>query len=184
MDQPLDSLIAKAERRFSTIKKQDLIDQFPTELLLGDGKNRLAYLACRKYSPALLFFQREHEPTLNFDFGRDMPVISALSRRLVAITETLFRNWAERPYCIAAAVGTTTLPTQDQSHVIISALDERASADFAFLVEKLPVLPEGVSTVLLAHGVALYCGYKALGATLYLRPDFSTLTENFVVFGI
>ena len=184
MDASLDSLIRDAEPRKSVIRRQDLLDRFPMELIVERRDLLLDYRVCRSLSPILFFIPKMYETSLTFESARDMPCLSSLSSNLVSITNSLFRCWADRPYSVAATIGTETIPTPCQSRVIAAALDERASVDYAFLLKKPEHLPDGVTVTDLGEGVTLYKNYKAIGPVLYLRPSFDRLTENFIVFGI
>jgi hypothetical protein len=183
LEQGLERLAAGAERRHSIIDRDALLASFPGGLFLEAADRKLDYVSCRAFAPALVFIPKTYDAKPDFVAERDAPLLSALSKTLVSVASELFAQWAERSYCIAAMIG-CAVPTPDQSRAIIAAMDARNAADFAFIVPRPAMLPEGVVTIELGAGVAIYRNYKALGGVVCLRPSFEGLGENFVVFGI
>jgi hypothetical protein len=183
LEQGLERLASMAEIRVSTIDRVALLDSFPRGLFLETDHRKLDYVSCRALAPAMVFIPKAYEAKADFVSERDGNLLSALSANLVSVASALFEQWAERTYCIAAMVG-CAVPTPDQSRVIVAAMDARNSVDFGFIVPRLMKLPEGVVTIELGVGVAIYRNYKALGGVVCLRPSFEGLGENFVVFGI
>jgi hypothetical protein len=184
MNQPLDDLARQAEVRGSVIQRQALIDAFPSELFQDLDPGRMGYSDCRARSPVLFFHPGALEPTEDFRPDRDLPALAAMSRSLRAITDSLFKRWAERPYAIAARLGAEAIPTPAQSDVIVKVLDRFSWIDQAFVVKSPPTPPMGAAPVALGQGVTLYQNLKRLGDVVYLRPSFQPLTDNFFVFGI
>ena len=185
MDRAVDTMLAQAELRQSTIRKSDLLAAFPTELFFDDPRRLFGYADCRLASPAFFFFASPAiEATTDFSPDRDLPRLAQLDSEVRPLARKMFRGWAEPPYCFASSVDAPLMPTPAQAGEILAALDERSSIDFAFLVPEPATLPAGASVIALSHGVKLYRGYKALGLTLCLRPSLDRLGDNFIVFSL
>ena len=178
MEDTVDNLVDRAEQRFSSIDKLELLNAFPYGIRAEIAKPTLRYDLCRSTTALQLFL----DPTKTNNLAGSQPEkLSSFFR--IALNEA-FQGRAERSYSIVATENEPVLPNSDQIALMLTELDKRAHVDFAVIINKPEVVPVGANEVKLSNGLVLYGGFKTRSNIFLLRPDFANITENYVVFAI
>lgn len=184
MDGDLDAIAARAEFRFSSIDKAELVSSFPKEYVLSASERPVGFDACRSLCPVTFFFDDGLDASSHDGAELNENQVQQLSSRLNAALSSMFARWAERTYCVAVGMGARVVPTPMQSQAIMRAMEMYSHCDCAFIVRKLNALPPGVTQVALASDVVLYHKLRRMSGVIFARPSHEKLTENYLVFGI
>jgi hypothetical protein len=175
----VDQLIAKARRCGSQIDKGELARALPTAGARAQSAPFMSFRSCRKYNPLVFFVDTLFSGRRYIGDELSPNLIQALSSKIFPLVYGLFRQWAERSYCLIAPADERLDLDPEKIATIARYLDENAAVDFAFVVQRDAFNDAVAVDVNGDAGVALLKENAVAGGAVMLRPDSFQLSGNF-----
>jgi hypothetical protein len=179
LDAEVDRLIANTRLCGSRIDKSELVRALPAPAVRAQSPPFMGFRSCRKYNPLVFFVDSLFSGRRYVGDEFSPNLIQTLSKKIFPLVYGLFRQWAERSYCLIAPADEQLNLDPEKIATVARYLDENAAVDFAFVVQRDAFNDAVAVDVNGDAGVALLKEHAVAGGAVMLRPDSFQLSGNF-----